>query len=182
MCGSGVLHCELTLLLWCETALVGIDSFRLMLANKIIEENRVYTPLPPTFNTYFQRLCSCRRLLHCLHLWFRVLPMASSQVYPRIHSCVVWCRMGSLPEMTWAVDKQPDDIWTDLEQHITFYFPDTPWPMSHQGPPLSLSLLWSWQVSLCWQWPLKCSLLDSHAVQYHGLLASPPRMFFFCSK
>lgn len=52
------------------------------------------------------------------------------------NSCVVCCHVGSpeLPQTTLAVDKQPDDIWTDLEQHITFHFPDTPWPTSHQGP------------------------------------------------
>lgn len=78
---------------WCVTlpantaALEVIDSFRLVLANNmVIEENRVYPPLHPTFNTYGQGLGS-----RCLHFWSSVVPMASSQVYPRIHLALLWC-------------------------------------------------------------------------------------------
>lgn len=172
--GSGVLRWEVTLLLQCKTALEAIDSFSLLLVNNmIIEENRVQPPPQRGCTTYRQGRISC--------VTYGTLSGLSTDL---CNSCLLCCQMGSpeLPEITWAVDKQPDDIWSDLQQHITFSFPDTPWPMSHQGPPLPLSLLWSWQVSSCWQWPLKCSLLGSHAVQEQGLLASPPRMFSFCSK
>lgn len=172
MWGSGVLHCALTLLLRCEGPLEAIDSFRLAACEQDNRGEQCRPSSSPPLSTPIVRdsaytVAFCAVFTSDL-VCYGIISGLSKNSH---NSCVLCCRLRSpeLPEMTCAVDKQPDDIWTDLEQHITFHFPDTPWPMSHQGPSSSFvpPPLWSWQVSLCWQWPLKCCsarLTDAWAV------------------
>lgn len=96
-------------------------------------------------------------------------------------------RFTKQPKITWAAHNVTEVNWADLLQHITFYFPDTPWPMSDSGSFLPLSLSSSSQVSLCWQWLLKRSpqlmqLRTSTTAREAQAISRPTHNAPLCSK
>lgn len=105
MCRSGVLHCVLSLLLWCETVFVMIDSFRLMLANNMIMEencvsNLLFTPLlTPVIRVSAHAVAICTVFTFDLMCTYEIFSGLSKNTH---NSCVMCCRVGSLElsEMT----------------------------------------------------------------------------------